>query len=66
MIETARLLLRPFVISDVRSTWGLKTLGLPEVLGIVASANVSSCRVLEKSGFVRIADEGARFVYRAA
>lgn len=33
------------------ATWGL-SLGLPEVLGIVATDNVSSRRVLEKAGFV--------------
>lgn len=29
----------------------LTTLGLPEVLGIVAAENLASCRVLEKAGF---------------
>jgi ribosomal-protein-alanine N-acetyltransferase len=46
------------------SGWGLSTLGLPEVLGIVAADNVSSCRVLEKAGFVLGGDEGARRIYR--
>jgi [ribosomal protein S5]-alanine N-acetyltransferase len=38
------------------SGWGLAELGLPEVLGIVAVDNTPSCRVLEKAGFVRIAE----------
>jgi ribosomal-protein-alanine N-acetyltransferase len=37
--------------------WALGELGLPEVLGIVAAENLSSCRVLEKAGFRRIAEE---------
>jgi len=45
--------------------WALRELGLPEVLGIVATANVSSCRVLEKSGFVYTGDQPAGIaVYR--
>lgn len=35
------------------SAWGLRELGLPEVLGFVAPDNVASCRVLEKAGFVQ-------------
>ena len=47
------------------ASWGLRELGLPEVLGIVATANVSSCRVLEKSGFVYTGDQPAGIaVYR--
>lgn len=38
------------------SEWGLVHLGLPEVLGIVATDNVQSRRVLEKGGFVRIGE----------
>jgi ribosomal-protein-alanine N-acetyltransferase len=34
------------------SRWALDELSLSEVLGIVASENVPSCRVLEKAGFV--------------
>lgn len=48
--------------------WALAELSLPEVLGIVDADNASSCRVLEKAGFVRVGEElrGAtlRFVYR--
>lgn len=39
------------------SNWALAELALPEVLGIVAADNVQSCRVLEKSGFVRSSEE---------
>ena len=47
------------------SSFALAELGLPEVLGIVAAANVASCRVLEKAGFVRTADdERGRRIYR--
>jgi ribosomal-protein-alanine N-acetyltransferase len=38
------------------SDWGLRRFDLPLILGIVARANVRSCRVLEKAGFV-LADE---------
>lgn len=34
------------------SSWALKGLEIPEVLGIVDCENNSSCRVLEKSGFI--------------
>lgn len=44
--------------------WALTELALPEVLGIVDAANTPSCRVLEKSGFVRVGEDGARFIYR--
>lgn len=37
--------------------WASTELGLPEVLGIVAADNLPSCRVLEKAGFVRTAEE---------
>lgn len=47
--------------------WGLRELGLPEVLGIVATANVSSCRVLQKAGYVYTGDQPAGIaVYRRA
>ncbi len=36
--------------------WGILTFGLPGVDGIVASDNVGSCRVLEKAGFVLVAE----------
>ena len=53
------------------SEWGLATLGLPEVLGIVAVDNLASRRVLEKAGFVRIGESvdgrsDAVLVYRRA
>ena len=37
--------------------WALTVLALPEVLGIVDAVNVQSCRVLEKAGFARGAEE---------
>ena len=37
--------------------WAVTELGLPEILGVVEAANVPSCRVLEKAGFVRDAEE---------
>ena len=37
--------------------WGHDNFGLPAVLGVVASANVGSCRVLEKSGFLLANEE---------
>ena len=47
------------------ASWGLSELGLREILGIVATSNVSSCRVLEKSGFVYTGDQPAGIaVYR--
>jgi RimJ/RimL family protein N-acetyltransferase len=39
------------------SGWALDELLLPEVLGIVGAANVQSCRVLEKAGFVRSGED---------
>jgi RimJ/RimL family protein N-acetyltransferase len=39
------------------SSWALTTLALPEVLGIVDASNAPSCRVLEKSGFTRTAED---------
>ena len=36
------------------SDWAIDKLGLPAVLGIVASENMGSCRVLEKVGYVLI------------
>lgn len=48
--------------------WALRELRVAEVLGIVDAANAPSCRVLEKSGFVRDSDElatiGSRSVTR--
>ena len=41
---------------EAMSRWGLEELGLTEVLGIVGTDNVASRRVLEKAGFVRIAE----------
>jgi ribosomal-protein-alanine N-acetyltransferase len=38
------------------SEWGIRRFNLPQVLGIVASENIASCRVLENAGFV-LADE---------
>lgn len=46
------------------TSWALAELGLSEVLGIVATDNVGSCRVLEKAGFVRVAEEETRRIYR--
>jgi RimJ/RimL family protein N-acetyltransferase len=46
------------------SRWALAELSLPEVLGIVAADNTASCRVLEKSGFVRGGEPGPILVYR--
>lgn len=37
--------------------WGHEACGLPKILGIVATGNVGSCRVLEKSGFVLAQEE---------
>ena len=31
--------------------WGIRVLGLHEILGIVAGDNVASCKVLERCGF---------------
>ena len=39
------------------SHWAVTQLALPEVLGVVAADNASSCRVLEKAGFVRRSEE---------
>jgi [ribosomal protein S5]-alanine N-acetyltransferase len=39
------------------SGWALTDLSLPEVLGIVATDNQPSCRVLEKAGFVRVGED---------
>ncbi len=33
------------------SSWGLSFYRLPEILGVVATANTASCRALEKAGF---------------
>ncbi|MBW2367929.1 MAG: GNAT family N-acetyltransferase [Deltaproteobacteria bacterium] len=37
--------------------WGHEKFSLPKILGIVASGNVGSCSVLEKSGFVLVHEE---------
>lgn len=61
-----------FATEAVRAVadWALASLALPEVLGVVAAENVGSCRVLEKSGFVRSHDEQKRgttiVIYRRA
>lgn len=34
------------------STWGLSFYRLPEILAVAADANTSSCRALEKAGFL--------------
>ena len=47
------------------SGWGLEELSLPEVLGIVATQNASSCRVLEKAGFVLDRTEAEKRIYVA-
>jgi len=36
--------------------WGLSRFGLPEVRGVVASANRASCAVLERAGFALVAE----------
>jgi RimJ/RimL family protein N-acetyltransferase len=36
--------------------WGLRTFALDTVVGIVATANVASCRVLEKAGFALVGE----------
>ena len=36
--------------------WGLRRFGLPEVRGVVASANRASCAVLERAGFALVAE----------
>jgi [ribosomal protein S5]-alanine N-acetyltransferase len=56
------------------SRWAVNDLGLPEVLGIVEADNIASCRVLEKSGFVRSGEDiktvaglpRTRLIYRYA
>jgi ribosomal-protein-alanine N-acetyltransferase len=61
-----------FATEAVRAAteWALATLGIPEILGIVAADNVPSCRVLEKAGFARVAEEAKQerivLVYRRA
>ena len=49
---------------DAMAVWALRTLGLPEILGVVEIANPASERVLAKTGFVHLRDDGARRVYR--
>ena len=41
------------------SEWGLRSFGLAQVLGVAASENIASCRVLERAGFAFI-DESMR------
>ena len=43
--------------ASAMARWGHKTFGMPKILGIVASGNLGSCRVLEKSGFVLAQEE---------
>lgn len=42
------------------SNWAINQIGIPCVLGIVASDNASSCRVLEKSGYTFIEEKEKR------
>ena len=44
------------------SEWGMQSFGLAQVLGIVASENIASCRVLERAGFAFI-DESMRSLH---
>ncbi len=46
------------------SRWALDQLALPEILGVVATDNAPSRRVLDKAGFTLAEDLGARLVYR--
>ncbi|MBN1949376.1 MAG: GNAT family N-acetyltransferase [Candidatus Cloacimonetes bacterium] len=36
--------------------WALPHFSLPRILGVVSTANVSSCRVLERAGFILISE----------
>lgn len=42
--------------------WGIQSVALAQVLGIVASENIASCRVLERAGFTFI-DESMRSLH---
>ena len=44
------------------SQWGMQRFGLAHVLGIVATENIASCRVLERAGFALI-DESMRSLH---
>jgi len=44
------------------SEWGMQRFGLAYVLGIVATENIASCRVLERAGFAFI-DESMRSLH---
>lgn len=44
------------------SEWGIRRFRLPLILGIVASENIASCRVLENAGFV-LADESMGWLH---
>lgn len=44
------------------SEWGLHSFGLTQVLGIAASENIASCRVLERAGFAFM-DESMRSLH---
>lgn len=45
-------------------TWGGQAFALPSILGLVASENAASCRVLEKAGFA-LETEGERKMHGA-
>jgi ribosomal-protein-alanine N-acetyltransferase len=47
------------------SEWGLHRFGLAQVLGIAASENIASCRVLERAGFAFL-DESMRSLHGRA
>ena len=55
---------RGFAIEAIKaiSEWGLQRFGLAHVLGIVATENIASCRVLERAGFALI-DESMRSLH---
>jgi len=40
----------------VMSEWGLRQFGLPRILGVVATDNAASCRVLQNAGFVLLTE----------
>jgi ribosomal-protein-alanine N-acetyltransferase len=40
----------------VMSEWGLRSFGLPRILGIVATDNAASCRVLERACFQLVSE----------
>ena len=55
---------RGFATEAIRamSEWGMQRFGLAHVLGIVATENIASCRVLERAGFA-IVDESMRSLH---